>query len=125
MRICLKCGQVVGERDKRCRECGAKLGASDQSENREGKIRIEKRDCVFCEGKGSIPRAASILDKAMHREDKCEVCNGTKKIIFELTENEKLVDCDRCNVTGRQWKVRGLTFQPCERCKGKGRLIVE
>lgn len=120
MRVCLKCGQVASATDKCCRECGSSLGQS----NNLGGNKIERKDCPFCEGAGSIPRTASALDRAMHRADTCEVCKGAKENTFDIGGNKKLLECGRCNGTGRLWKTGGIsTFHPCDACKGKGWLV--
>lgn len=117
MKVCLKCGQEASEKDKCCRECGAKLGTSDQRESREGKIRIEKRDCPICGGKGRI-KGRSLLDQNV----KCPVCDsGINK--FELSEEEKLVKCTNCR---DGWvKAASINVQKefCDTCKGRGWIV--
>ena len=50
---------------------------------------------------------------------------GVKNIEFEqISKNEVVVGCARCNQTGRVWPVLESS-EPCWICNGKGLLLIQ
>lgn len=63
-----------------------------------------KEVCEVCEGKGKI-------------FEKCARCagTGTEEVFYPDTGNTGVVECRKCNSTGKETKI-------CERCNGKGNI---
>jgi len=118
MRVCLKCGQVVGEGDAHCKRCGASLDSSPATANADNKKHV-KIDCPICHGQGMI-KSRSILTQ----NEECPGCNGKRKFDFYLEPGEKLISCPRCK--GNGFFKTGSLNKPndlCEICGHSGKVV--